>query len=109
MREQLKDLLPPDEVDDAVPEYPTQNDVDHVEEWSGGEDDDDEPTISVDLRLDELTVDQWVEVYWKGEDRWFIGQITDICQQDNTFEVYYEIDSECLWHKFEDYPVRLSV
>ena len=106
MRTQLSDLLPPDEVDDAVPEYPTQNDI---EEWSGGEDDDDEPTISVDLRFDELTVDQWVEVYWKGEDRWFIGQITDICQQDNTFEVYYEIDSECLWHKIEDYPVRLSV
>jgi len=108
-------MVPAGQVDDSVPEYPTQDDVedDGEDGWSGGEggddDDDDEPTISVDLKFDELTIDQWVEVYWKGEKRWFVGQVTDVCSDDKTYEVYYDLDSECLWHKIEDYPVRLSV
>ena len=110
MREKLKDLVsPPVQVDDGVPEYETQDDVG---EWSGGEDDgeskSDEPHISLDLKFDELVVGKMVEVYWKGDDKWYEGEVTDIGREDKTFEIFYCLDEECLWHAFEDYPLRLS-
>ena len=45
-------------------------------------------------------------MYWKGEDQWFEGSITDVDAVDRQFEVFYKTDSKKLWHDEKYYPVR---
>ena len=112
MREQLLDKVPRTAVDlstpddePPVPEYETQDEV-----WSpGGDTDDDKPCIAVDVKFEELEKGDCVEVFWKGENKWYEGTITDLCQKDRTFEVFYFEDEEVLWHSPDDYPLRQSV
>lgn len=104
MREQLRPLVPA--AQDA-PDYETQDPC--FEEVSGeSETESDEDRVVVTISLEEMNVGEMVEVFWKGEDKWFEGEITDVCLGDKTFQVFYPIDSECLWHSVDDYPCRLS-
>ena len=108
MREQLKPLVPaaPD-----APEYETQDplleEVSEMSEMSETSESD-EDRVVVTLSLEEMRLGDMVEVFWKGENKWFEGEITDVCLEDKTFQVIYQVDSECLWHSVDDYPCRQS-
>ena len=102
MRVQLKPHVPA--AKDIVPEYETQDPC--FEE--GSETESDEDRVVVTLSLEEMNIGEMVEVFWKGEDKWFEGEITDVCLEDKTFQVIYQLDSECLWHSVDDYPCRQS-
>ena len=69
---------------------------------------DDEDKVVVNISFEEMEVGQCVEVYWSGEHTWFEGEITNISSEDKQFEVLYDLDKQQLWHKDEDYPVRMS-
>ena len=43
-----------------------------------------------------------VEVYWPAEKQWFVGDIADICDEEEQFHVHYIDDGEELWHAFCD-------
>ena len=119
MRDQLVPLLPPapddgDDGDDWVPEFETQlDDIPGCEgEDSGGEGEEesgDDDRVIVDITsVEDMAVGEIIEVYWEGEDKWYEGEITDIGLEDKTYEVFYQLDSERLWHTIEDYPCRYA-
>ena len=120
MREQLRELLPGDL---GVPEYPTQDEVvaedaEHIPDEDGDttpdEDGDTTPdeetrTVVVDIQsVADMNEGEAIEVYWKGEKKWYEGEITGIDDTDKTYEVLYHSDSAKLWHKLEDYPARYA-
>ena len=107
MRESLKPLLPVGSSRALqFPEYPTQDDCfDDAEEseegegGDGGSEEDDEsdgPHIQLPVSFDELHVGGCVEVYWKGEDKWYEGEVTDLDDKDMTFEILYIDDDKKL-------------
>ena len=103
MRVQLKPHVPA--AKDIAPDYETQDPCfDEVSETESDED-----RVVVTLSLEEMNIGEMVEVFWKGEDKWFEGEITDVCLEDKTFQVIYQLDSECLWHSVDDYPYCQSV
>ena len=105
MRVQLKPHVPAaKEKEDIAPDYETQDPC--FEE--GSETESDEERVVVTLSLEDMNIGEMVEVFWKGEDKWFEGEITDVCLEDKTFQVIYQLDSECLWHSVDDYPCRQS-
>ena len=104
LREQLTQLFV--DVELGVPEYPTQDEV--YDEPSSDGDSSDSAAIRVDLELDELTVNEGVEVFWKGDDCWYKGVIQNVDLDDRTFQVEYLADKQVLWHKATDYKVRVS-
>ena len=120
MRVQLSELLPeplltvvtlpPASTDISLcaepmfPEYETQDQV-----YCDPESSDDEDTGADDIvELDELAVGEIVEVYWEGEDEWYEGQVMNIDLGERQFEILYKADSQRLYHREEDYPVRYS-
>ena len=106
LRDQLESRLPVDLSfqDDGVPEYPTQDD-----EEVCSSDEEDDATVVVEIKeVTDMAVGEFIEVWWKGEKKWFEGEVTDIGKEDNTFEVLYTEDEECLWHSFDDYPCRYA-
>ena len=58
------------------------------------------------IEFENLYIGDIVEVYWKGEDQWYEGSITDVDAVDRQFEVFYKTDSKKLWHDEKYYPVR---
>ena len=103
MRDRLKPLLPADSgtvPDESYPEYATQDDQEDFE--SSGD-----TTESEHIQLEQLAEGDIVEVYWEGEHEWFEGEVTGICMDDRQFEVSYT-DGAKLWHKVDEYPVRLG-
>ena len=105
MRAQLKPHVPAAKEKDIAPDYETQDPC--FEEGSETESDEDHRVV-VTLSLEDMNIGEMVEVFWKGEDKWFEGEITDVCLEDKTFQVIYQLDSECLWHSVDDYPCRQS-
>ena len=104
MRVQLAGLLPAKEVDDAAPEYPTQDDLCSDVSSASGSDDD---RVIVHIRaVEDITVGEIIEVYWKGEKEWYEGEVTGVDLNDRTYEVLYKTDSSRLWHTVSDYPCR---
>ena len=88
------------------PEYETQDDWDEVEESES--DSDSSHRVTVSLSFDELRVGECVQVYWKGDEQWYEGEVTDIDEKDRTYEVYYPADGKKLWHDEDNYPIQLS-
>ena len=77
-REQLSRLLPDAPVDESVPEYETQDDVlPEIESDSDSEHSTiSESRVIIDVNsVDDLSVGEIVEVYWKGEKKWFEGEV----------------------------------
>ena len=92
MRTSLAKLLP-EEPD--VPAYPTQDEL--FEPVSPGPDDgdsDNSVTIELACELEEMTVGDCLEVYWKGEDTWYEGEVTAVDMEDKTFEILYHTDNK---------------
>ena len=57
--------------------------------------------------VDNLIVGDIVEVYWRGEKKWYEGEVTGIDHDDdNLVEVHYKSDNQKLWHPPADYPMR---
>ena len=124
VREQLIPLLPPapnddstpnddsDPNDDWVPEFETQlDDIPDVDSENSEEESEDGGRLIVNIKSvnpQDMTAGEMIDVYWKGEDKWFEGEITNIELEDKTYEVFYQVDSERLWHALEDYPCRYS-
>ena len=107
-RRDMQTLLPID-IDDGVPDYPTQDEVfTEPESQTGDSSSSEETTASDVIEFENLYIGDIVEVYWKGENQWYEGSITDVDAVDRQFEVFYKSDSEKLWHKPEDYPVRTT-
>ena len=108
MRDQLRPLLPGTP---EFPEYATQDDV--CDDVTDCDDDDDscesEPHVAIDIKsVDDLTVGECIEVWWKGEKEWFEAEVVDICSEDKTYEVLYHSDSQRLWQTLEDYSARYA-
>ena len=104
MRSQLADLVPAQEVDDGAPEYPTQDDVFDDPSADSGSDCD---RVIVHIKsVEDITVGEIIEVYWKGEKEWYEGEVTGVDLNDGTYEVLYKTDSSRLWHTVADYPCR---
>ena len=89
------------------PAYETQDEW-HQSEEESDSDSDSSHRVSVSLSFDELRVGECVQVYWKGENQWFEGEVTDLDEKDRTFEVYYPSDGKKLWHDEDNYPIQLS-
>ena len=96
MRTQLATLLPegdraddddsdctPDN-DEATPEYETQDTWDD-QQSSEEETDEPEPHIDIRIELKDMNVGDAVEVYWKGDNKWYEGEILDVCEADKTY------------------------
>ena len=112
MRSKLSDLLPVgndpvdgDSASASAPAYATQDDV--YEECSD-QDDESSERVVVTVNIDDMRVGEIVEVFWEGENQWYEGEIVDVCLEDNTFQILYRVDSQCIWHSTHDYPVRMS-
>ena len=114
IREELETLIPVDPdhnsdtddlPDDGVPEYPTQDEVyEDPDDLSSSSEETTATTEIIDF--EHLYIGDIVEVYWKGDDKWYEGVITDVDAVDKQFEVLYRSDSKKLWHNDTDYPVR---
>ena len=106
MRKDMQTLLPvdpnydPEADEDDTPEYPTQDEL--LEEPSSSSSEEAREIIE----FEHLYIGDIVEVYWKGEDQWFEGNITDVDAVDRQFEIFYKADSKKLWHDEKYYPVR---
>lgn len=109
IRKTMEELLPVDPHYDhaaaaeGVPPYPTQDEL-LSDPGSSSE----ETTASDLIDFDHLYIGDIVEVYWRGENTWYEGQVTDVEAVDRLFEVFYKSDSQKLWHNAEDYPVRTT-
>ena len=95
------------------PEYETQDaqcdeDVSELSDDDDADDSSDSCTVKVSASFEELSVGECVQVYWKGERKWYEGEIKDIDNNDRTFEVYYPSDGKQLWHDEADYPLRFA-
>ena len=99
-------LLPEDPAD-KIPPCPTQDEV-FTSCTEPESDSSDETTASDHIEFENLYIGDIVEVYWSGENQWYEGHITDVDAVDRQFEVFYKSDSQKLWHKPEDYPVRTA-
>ena len=64
--------------------------------------------IKFDVTLEDMTVGECVEVYWKGDRVWYEGRIIAVDTSEKQFEVEYFLDGETLLHNAEDYKVRMS-
>ena len=115
MRDQLVTHLPEGdsaengtdhEDSDASPEYETQDNWD--DDVEDDDDEDNAPHIQLDVPLKDMNIGDCVEVYWKGDNVWYEGEILDVCETDQTYKVHYELDSQTLWHKCEEYPCRFA-
>ena len=98
-RSQLSDRLPQSTVDLSYPEYETQDDVtpemdelSSLEDMSEDSDPDDRVIIGV-RSVQDLSVGEVVEVYWRGEKTWYEGEVTEVDLDDSTYQVYYKEDS----------------
>lgn len=106
MRKDMQTLLAvdpnydPEADEDGIPEYPTQDEL--FEEPSSSSSEEAREVIEFEY----LYIGDIVEVYWKGEDQWFEGNITDVDAVDRQFEIFYKADSKKLWHDEKYYPVR---
>lgn len=106
VRQDLINLLPscagPDTDDDDdfkdLPEL--------VEEESAAQDS--FANISIDVSLQDMRVDECVEVYWKGDRKWYEGRITMVDLDEKQFEVEYFLDNKTLLHNESDYKVRMA-
>ena len=103
LREELETLLPVDPdhnndsddlSDDGVPPYPTQDEM--FEDPDDLSSSSEETTASEMIDFEHLYIGDIVEVYWKGENEWFEGVITDVDAVDKQFEVLYRSDSKKL-------------
>ena len=115
MREQLTELLPAGASRTiAFPEYETQDDFttgaaeamecDSTDRGS----DTDATCIEYDLNYAELRVGTCVEVYWTGENQWYVGEITGLEETEShqQFEVHYESDGQKWWHDYTEFKCR---
>lgn len=104
IREELETLIPVDPdhnsdtddlPDDGVPEYPTQDEVyEDPDDLSSSSEETTATTEIIDF--EHLYIGDIVEVYWKGDDKWYEGVITDVDAVDKQFEVLYRSDSKKL-------------
>ena len=85
------------------PEYATQD-----EYFSDNSDTETDPEVVCDMKLHDLNVGDWVEVYWPAEDKWFHGEIKAVDFDDQSFHVFYPEDEDSMWHCIKDFPVRMS-
>ena len=74
------------------------------EETSGSETPDE-----IHIEFDKLNVSDIVEVYWKGEGKWYEGEVTGLDTDSDLFEIHYKSDNQKLWHSLDDYKVRLML
>lgn len=96
VREDLMDLLPASrepEPEPVVPEYATQ---------------DAEADIVIDVPLEDMVVDDCVEVYWKGDGKWYEGRILSVDLEQRQFAIKYFLDNDELMHNDSEYKVRMS-
>ena len=107
IRKEMEGLLPVDPHYDeeavalGIPDYPTQDEL-----FTDPESSSEETTASDLIDFDHLYLGDIIEVYWKGENTWFEGEVTDVDAVDRLFEVFYKADSQKLWHDPDDYPIR---
>ena len=63
--------------------------------------------LNPNSKFDELHVSDIVEVYWKGEQKWYEGEVTDLDLDDMTVEIHYKSDGKKLYHSLDTYQMRL--
>ena len=97
IRKEMEGLLPVDPHYDeeavalGTPDYPTQDEL-----FTDPDSSSEETTASDLIDFDHLYLGDIIEVYWKGENTWFEGEVTDVDAVDRLFEVFYEADSQKL-------------
>ena len=57
--------------------------------------------------FDDIRVGHIVSVYWRGEKEWYEGEVLEVDHSDSTVKVVYKSDSTSLWHKLDNYPMKL--
>jgi hypothetical protein len=80
-----------EEDNDQVPDYETQD-----------------ADVVIDVPLDQMTVGDCVEVFWKGDGVWYEGKILCVDLDAKQFEVEYFLDGQTLLHNDSEYKVRMS-
>ena len=99
LREKLLGVLP-DEL--GIPQYETQDYFDDDVPPS-----DDDVTIELEIELDQMSEGDLVEVYWRGDNKWYPGEVSGIDLDDKTFQIDY-LDGKKLWHSTEFYKCRFA-
>ena len=64
--------------------------------------------VTIDVPVKDMVVGDCVEVYWRGDKKWYEGRITAVDMAFRQFEVEYFLDGETLTHNEADYKVRMS-
>ena len=56
-----------------------------------------------------MRLNDCVEVYWKGDRKWYEGRILMVDVENEQFEVEYFLDDQILLHNAADYTVHMTV
>ena len=64
--------------------------------------------VTIAVAVEDMVVGDCVEVYWRGDNKWYEGRITAVDVGLMQYEVEYFLDGETLVHNDEDYIVRMS-
>ena len=114
VKQALIDLLPK-----CLNDVETDEDMPELVEYESSDDDDSEfeafeaqhehAEIVLDVPLERMVVGDCVEVWWKGDRKWYEGRITEVDMEEKQFEVEYFDDGKVLTHNDSEYKVRMTV
>ena len=107
VRRELLDLLPECPTNEEQPVSDSGSETEEEEVQCATQD-----TIAntfIDVSIEDMTIGDVVEVFWKGDNRWYEGRITDFNPSERQFEVFYFSDDQHLNHNESEYKVRKAV
>ena len=112
VRSELIDLLPvcqdPDTDEDLPVLVPICEDDDGEPVSADTETQDQFANIVLDVPIEKMTIGDCVEVYWKGDKKWYEGRVTGVDLDTRQFEIEYFLDDEVLTHNASEYKVRMA-
>ena len=108
IRTELVDLLPASR-EPAAPEESPSSESDDASDIPPQMAQDNTANIIIDVPIQDMRLNDCVEVYWKGDRKWYEGRILMVDVENEQFEVEYFLDDQILLHNAADYKVRMAV
>ena len=108
IRSELVDLLPASREPAPAPESDSSESESEAAANPQQMAQDDTANIIIDVPIQDMRINDCVEVYWKGDRKWYEGRILMVDMENEQFEVEYFLDDEILVHNVADYKVRMT-
>ena len=108
IRSELVDLLPASREPAPAPESDSSESESEAAANPQQMAQDDTPNIIIDVPIQDMRINDCVEVYWKGDRKWYEGRMLMVDMENEQFEVEYFLDDEILVHNAADYKVRMT-